>query len=67
LHTENWFQALEEGRYIYRDGEWESFELYALYKTTPEKVMNEEEGRRTLEVLCKGPTANFASAGLDAS
>jgi len=29
--------------------------------------MNEGEGRRTLQVLYKGPTANFASEGLDAS
>jgi hypothetical protein len=29
--------------------------------------MNEGEGRRTLEALYKGPTANFASEGLDAS
>jgi hypothetical protein len=66
LHIENWFLALEKED-IYRDGGWESFESYESYKITLEKVMNEGEGRRTLEVLYKGPTANFASEGLDAS
>jgi hypothetical protein len=40
-----------KGRYIYRDGGWESFESYESYKITLEKVMNEGEGRRMLEVL----------------
>jgi hypothetical protein len=43
------------------------FRIVRIYKITLEKVMNEGEGRRTLEVLYKGPTANFASEGLDAS
>jgi hypothetical protein len=40
-----------KGRYIHRDGGWESFESYESHKTTPEKVINGEERRRTLEVL----------------
>jgi hypothetical protein len=66
LHTENWFPELEKED-IYRDGGWESFESYKSCKITLEKVMNEGEGRKMLEVLYKSPTANFASEGLDAS
>jgi hypothetical protein len=41
--------------------------LRVIQNNTETIIDKEEEGGRTLRALYKGPTANFASIGLDAS